>query len=91
MPTKNKPANVNTNHNVNNNTNNITINVPPQEGSSDKKKSEPNWYIRTILGGIITLALSIGGYYIKKNMDEKGKGDASSSQPDIRPIETTQH
>ena len=82
MATKEKPTNVNTN----NNNIHVNVNVP---NNTSKKKSDPNWYVRTIVGGIIALILSVGGYYIKKNLDEKSRNDGASSQTDPRPIETT--
>lgn len=59
----------------NNNFNNITLNVTQEKSKRQytKKKSEPNWYIRTILGGIIALILSLGAYYLKKNIDDDSK------------------
>ncbi len=65
----------NRNNNTNNNTNNVNVNVNVEHPRSnpEKKKEDPNWYTRTILGGIIALILSIGGYYIKKHLDDKGK------------------
>jgi len=86
MAKKEHPLNVN--NNVNNNNIKVEVNVPSHTENSSKKKPEPNWYVRTILGGIIALILSIGGYYIKRNLDGKSKDDGKSQQ-DVRPIETT--
>ena len=75
--------------NTNNNTNNVSVKVDmkqPVEKSS-QKKSTPNWYVRTIIGGVIGLALSLCGYYLKKNMDDKPKagGTLQSNENKINP------
>lgn len=76
------------NNNRNNNTNNINVNVNVDHPrpSTEKKREDPNWYTRTILGGIIALILGIGGYYIKKNLDDKGKG-STDIEHNVTPIE----
>lgn len=75
-------------NNRNNNTNNVNVNVNVEHPrpNSEKKKEDPNWYTRTILGGIIALILGIGGYYIKKNLDDKSKG-STSLEYNTTPIE----
>jgi hypothetical protein len=61
------------NSNVNTNNSNINIKVDARpKRTYTKKKSEPNWYARTIIGGIIALLLSIAGYYIKNNLNNGG-------------------
>jgi len=77
--------------NVNNHTNqvNVNVNIPPRKRNPNKKKASPNWYVKTILGGSIALILSIGGYYIKKNMDQKSKGNNTAIDPNGQPIEGT--
>jgi hypothetical protein len=88
MAPKEKPTEVNPISNVNNNTNSFIVNLPSRKRSTAKKKSEPNWYTRTIVGGIIALFLSIGGYYIKKNLDEKSK-NSTIVVPNGQPLEGT--
>ena len=72
-----------TNSNINNNTNNVNVNVTVEKPKRQyiKKKSEPNWDLRTILGGIIALILSLGGYYIKKGMDSGSKARPTQITP----------
>lgn len=76
---------LNTDSSINNsNTNNITLNVTPEKPKRQytKKKQEPNWYTRTILGGIIALVLSLCAYYIKSAMDEKADPNSNNITPE---------
>jgi hypothetical protein len=89
-----KSTSVPVNNNINNNTNNVNLKVnitQPKERTekkSVKKTNEPDWYKRTIIGGIIGLILSLCGYYIKKGMDEKsGINEGQVIQSTIQPIE----
>lgn len=61
------------NNNVNSNTNNVNVkvNIEHPKEKINQKSSEPNWYKRTIISGVIGLILSLCGYYIKKNMNEE--------------------
>ncbi len=80
MAVKDNPTNVNTNNN--NNTIDIKIDARPKRAYT-KKKSNPNWYTRTIIGGIIALLLSIAGYYIKSSLDNDG------SKTNVEPINSS--
>ena len=73
MAKKTTPDTTSNNRNSNTNNVNVNVNVEHPRPNSENKKEDPNWYTRTILGGIIALILGIGGYYIKKNLDDKGK------------------
>ncbi len=86
MATKNTPTD--SNINTNNNTNNVNVNVKVHQPkrAATKKKPEPNWYARTIIGGIIALVLSLCGYYLKNNMD-KDKENVLTTEPVINPVE----
>lgn len=86
MPPKAKPteSNVNNNHNTNNI--NLNVNIPHTEQATNKEKSEPNWWTRTVIGGIIALILSLCGYYLKNNMD-KDKVHSTTGDPVVNPIE----
>lgn len=68
VDSQNVSTNRNTNTNTNTNTSNITniINIPPHSTYS-KENRKPNWVVRAIVLGIITLALSLAGYYIKNS------------------------
>jgi hypothetical protein len=83
MATKDKPTNLNTN----NNTSNVNVNVKVEgpKRQSPKKKSS-NWLPKAVIGGIIALLLSAGGYYIKKSMDDKGANSGTVS-PNGKPVE----
>ena len=76
----NKNINTNTNKNINTNNLNIKVEVEHKQNSDALKKSGPNWYIRTILGGLIALALSLCGYYVKNNSYGKSKVSTSIEQ-----------
>jgi hypothetical protein len=78
MATKKEPINSNINKNINNV--NVNVDVHQHKKTSDKGE-EPNWYIRTILGGIIALVLTLGGYYAKKNLDYKSKANSTEITP----------
>lgn len=69
MAAKSTPTNNNVN--TNNNTVKVNVNIKHPKTKPSQKKSNPNWYMKTILGGIIALALSLGFYFIKKNLDSK--------------------
>ena len=71
MPVKKttaQPPATNVNNNTNNNTNNVNVHVKvehpkaPRKAASNKKE-KPNWWTRTLIGGIIALILSVAGYY----------------------------
>ena len=85
MAAKNSPTNVNTN----NNTSNVDIKIDARPKRVYlKKKSKPNWYTRTIIGGIIALLLSIAGYYFKNITDNGGsktKAESVNSSNQIKP------
>jgi hypothetical protein len=69
MPVKKKeetPANSNIN------TNNINIKIEQPKASrkiTSPKKDKPNWIVKAIVIGVIGLALSLIGYYLKKTME----------------------
>ncbi len=71
MAAKNKvetPATA-SNVNNNNNVNNINVNVKldhPKTYSSSKGNDKPNWIKKAIVLGVITLTLSLIGYFIKQ-------------------------
>ena len=65
-----------TNHNVNtnNNTNHINVKVEyPKKRAPSKKKDKPNWILKAVVVGVVGLVLSLVGYYVKKQIDEKEK------------------
>lgn len=79
--------------NINTNTNNININIehPKRKSTRTTKprnKPNPSWYTKIIVGGIITLILSLCGYYIKGNKGV-GNNDNPASLPSGELIEGT--
>ena len=73
MTTK-KPAEAPaTNSNVNTNTNTVNVKVeyPKPRRTTTPKSKKPNWVLKTTIVGIIGLVLSLIGFYIKKQIDEK--------------------
>lgn len=64
----------NSNINTNNNTNNVNVNVKVEHPKAPRrtnppKKSKPNWVLRAFVIGLIGLALSLVGYYVKRAYD----------------------
>jgi hypothetical protein len=63
--------------NINTNTNNVNVKVdvkqPRAKRDNPKKSHKPNWLTRAIVIGIITLAVSVGAYYLKNSLDNKPK------------------
>lgn len=60
--------------NVNNNTNNVNVKVeyPKQRRRPPApKQTKPNWVKKAIVIGIISLTLSLIGYFIKQHFDEQ--------------------
>ena len=76
-----KDPTINSNINTNNSTHhiNVTVNVPQSKKKSIKKKSSPNWFKIKLVGGFLTLAFSVSGYYIKKYIDEKDKVNVATN------------
>ena len=75
-----------TNTNTNTNNINVNVNVEHPQTKSSKKESKPNWYMRAILGGLIALALSLLGFYLKNKMgDDKSKASTTMEQ-NVQPI-----
>ena len=63
---------------TNNNTNNVNVHVnveqpTPKVEQPVRKKEEPNWLLRLIVGGIITFIVSISVYYVTQNKGGKRK------------------
>lgn len=85
MPPKAKSSK--TNSNTNNNTNTIKVNVTNSSPNKTmKKQSKSNWWIKTIIGSIIALLLSLFGYYFSNSID---KDNINSTRLDqiLNPIE----
>jgi hypothetical protein len=80
MPAKEKPTNVNTNTNNNTNNVNVKVNVERPKKAIAKKTSSLSWLKKTIIGGIIALLLSVTGYYIKKQLDNKGGANSEATK-----------
>lgn len=60
----NNQVNSNSNNNNTTHTNHIKIKLEqPQKQSTETK--EPNWLVRIIIGGLVTLAISALGYFAK--------------------------
>lgn len=61
----------NINNNINNNTNNITVEVKIDQPKKRivKKKKEPNWYKKWIIGTVTTVLLAISIPYVKAKVD----------------------
>lgn len=61
-----------TNSNINNNTNNINLNVKLDKPKRqyNKKKKSPDWITKTIIGALITLALTLIVYYTTNSQSE---------------------
>lgn len=61
-------SNVNKNTNINNNinyhTHNISVKVPKTKKDTSAKKTKPNWILKAVVVGLITLAVSIIAYYV---------------------------
>lgn len=76
MALKKEAGNINNNYN----TNHVKVSFahPPEKAS--KKKNNPNWYTRAIVGGIIALVLSLCGYLVKKNLDQKSGASTTPAQ-----------
>jgi hypothetical protein len=86
--------NVNTNNNVNNNTNHVNVNVhvPRARKPSAKKEVKSNGYNKLIVGGIITLVVSVSGFYIKQRIDLKNSVNQTVIQSNVPAVvETTKH
>lgn len=82
MEAKNKiPTESSINNNSNINNIHLNVNTKKPKRQSIKKKQEPNWYVKTIFGGIIALILSLGGYYLKKGMDSNSKARPTQITP----------
>lgn len=45
--------------------------------------SKPNWLVRSIVGGLIALCVSVFGYYFKKNMDSKSQLPVIGKQENV--------
>jgi hypothetical protein len=77
--------------NNNNNTTNVNVNVelPKKKAykASTKKKTDPSWLKKLIVGGIVAFILSIAGYYIKGSLDSNKGAHPTISQPTQAPIE----
>lgn len=57
---------------------------------SEKKEKKPHWLKRIVIGGIVTTLLSVGGYYLKKQIDSKNSVDPTHRQSGTPPVvETT--
>ncbi len=59
------------------NTNNINVNVKVEKEkakrkSASQKQTKPNWVLKTIVVGLIGLALSIIGYFVKGQFEDGG-------------------
>lgn len=87
MATKSTPSNNNVNRNNNTNNVNVHVNIKHPKTKLSQKKSNPDWYTRTIIGGIIALVLSLCGYYAKKNLDAKRGPGTTSIEHHSKPIE----
>lgn len=73
----------------NTNTNNITLNVTHEKPKRQytKKKNEPNWYKRTIVGAIITVIVTLIIYYVTGNNqahNPPGSDDTSNAISGIK-------
>lgn len=80
MAAKSTPTNNNVNTNNNTNNVNVNVNIKHPKKKLSQKKTNPNWYTRTVLGGIIALALSFGLYFLKKNLDSKSGATTTPAQ-----------
>lgn len=83
MATKNTSQN----NNVNNNNNHVNVNVNIEHPSKqiEKTKNEPNWYARTIIGGIISVIVALAIYYGQQNMNNH----KNPIQNDLPPVTGT--
>lgn len=76
------------NINTNNNTNNVNVNVKLEQPKAASQNSPPpqktklNWVVKTIVIGIIGLALSLLGFYIKRAYDG-GTGQPSAIESNV--------
>jgi hypothetical protein len=80
----NKNTNTNTNNNVNNNTVNNHIIIPEALVKTPENKS--TWLKKAIVGGIITIVMSLVIYYAKENIFNKNNPNTvnqSESSPVI--------
>lgn len=71
MPPRKKVENPNAISNVNTNNNHVNVNLEHPKTNPTEKK--PNWVVKTIVVGLIGLAISLLGYYIKNHYATDGK------------------
>lgn len=62
----------NNNRNVNNNTVHVNVELPKKD---EPKKKNTNWLLKSLVGGIIAIAVSLAIYYGKKNFDKTDKSN----------------
>ncbi len=79
MPPRKKTGNPNAISNVNTNNNNVHVNVNLEHPKTNSAK-KPNWIVKTIVVGIIGMALSLLGYYLKKYYDSGQKNSPPTIQ-----------
>lgn len=80
MPQKTDPAGF-TNNNINNNIINIEFPKDPiNSKNSPQKKS--NWLLKAIVGGLITLIVSMCVYFLQNRLEGK-----SNRKPMVSPVE----
>lgn len=78
----NTNKNVNTNNNVNNNTIHNNVFIDRESVNVSAKKS--NWFMKAVIGGIITIAVSLAIYYGKYSID--GQNNTNSTEQNQEPV-----
>jgi hypothetical protein len=78
MEKKNNEAATNASNNNNSNNVNVNVNVShPRRSYNRKKKSA--WLMKAIVGGIVTLLVSLASYYITSNTEADSKNPTKIS------------
>jgi len=62
-----------TNNNVNINNNNVNVHVTHPKKTKPKKETKPNWLLKAVIIGAITLISSIILVYVKNSTAANGK------------------
>jgi hypothetical protein len=73
--------------NINHNTNNVNLNVKLEQPRKRiyNKKNKSNWIKKAIVGGLITVAISLAIYYFTSEGKTGQQGVVENGSPAIQP------